>query len=135
MDDFIKLSKALSDPNRARVLLALREGGLFVCQIKAFLGLAVSTVSNHMSILREAGLVRCRKEGLLVRYSLLDKPSPEAAGALEWLFSSLGNGEMALDDARRVEEITSLDISEFCRSATDGGASGGNQNAIRNEYC
>ena len=61
MLDFIDLAKALSDENRVRALMMLREGELCVCQIIELLGLAPSTVSKHMSILRQVRLVQTRK--------------------------------------------------------------------------
>jgi ArsR family transcriptional regulator, arsenate/arsenite/antimonite-responsive transcriptional repressor len=60
---FARLAYALSDESRVRSVLALGGGELCVCKITAMLGLAPSTVSKHMSILRDAGLVQSRKEG------------------------------------------------------------------------
>ena len=55
MRDFMAITKALSDPNRVRILLALRDGELCVCQITELFGFAPSTVSKHLSILHGAG--------------------------------------------------------------------------------
>jgi DNA-binding transcriptional ArsR family regulator len=49
--------KALSDKNRIRIIKMLQKKPLCVCEIRAVLKLAVSTVSQHLSILREAGLI------------------------------------------------------------------------------
>src|ERR1051326_789220 len=54
MKEFMAITKALSDPNRVRVLLALRRGELCVCQITELFGFAPSTVSRPLSILRAA---------------------------------------------------------------------------------
>ena len=59
----VKALKALGDESRMRAILALRGRELCVCQIVELLKLAHSTVSKHMSILREAGLVQSRKIG------------------------------------------------------------------------
>ena len=48
MKTFIRVMKALSDPNRVRVVKLLQNGELCVCEIKEILGLAQSTVSKHM---------------------------------------------------------------------------------------
>lgn len=61
--DFMSVIKALADENRARILLALGGRELCVCQIVELLGLAPSTVSKHMSILKQARLVDGRKQG------------------------------------------------------------------------
>jgi ArsR family transcriptional regulator len=61
MREFVNITKALSDSNRVRTLLALRKGELCVCQITELFGLAPSTISKHLSILAQAGLVESRK--------------------------------------------------------------------------
>jgi DNA-binding transcriptional ArsR family regulator len=60
--DFLSITKALSDEARVRALLAVKDGELCLCQIIHLLRLAPSTVSKHMSILVQAGLLECRKE-------------------------------------------------------------------------
>ncbi|MHC4156850.1 MAG: ArsR/SmtB family transcription factor [Planctomycetota bacterium] len=62
MGDFTSIAKALSDENRVRALMMLSEGELCVCQLIEMLALAPSTVSKHMSILFQAGLVNARKQ-------------------------------------------------------------------------
>ena len=77
MRDLMKITKALADENRIRVLLALRRGELCVCQIVELLGLATSTVSKHMSILKQARLVESRKEGRWIYYRLAGDEGPQ----------------------------------------------------------
>ena len=67
MRELMGITKALSDPNRVRILLSLRRGELCVCQITELFGLATSTVSKHLSILSEAGLILSRKTGFTNR--------------------------------------------------------------------
>jgi ArsR family transcriptional regulator len=69
---FIRVMKALSDPNRVRVLKLLQAGELCVCEIQNFLELAQSTVSKHMKILEDAGLVDRKRQGTWMFYSLAD---------------------------------------------------------------
>ena len=64
--------KALSDPNRVRVVKLLQVKELCVCEIKEVLGLAQSTVSKHMKILEDAGLVDKERQGTWMIYSLAD---------------------------------------------------------------
>ena len=61
MDEIINIAKALSDSNRIRTLLALRKQELCVCRIIEILNLAPSTVSKHIAVLKNAGLVESRK--------------------------------------------------------------------------
>jgi ArsR family transcriptional regulator len=72
MRRFIKVMKALSDPNRVKMVKLLQRRVLCVCEIQAALGLAQSTASKHLKILEEAGLVRFTKDGLWVNYQLTD---------------------------------------------------------------
>ncbi len=64
--------KALSDPNRVRVVKLLQADELCVCEIQEVLGLAQSTVSKHMKILEDAGLVERQRQGTWIIYSLAD---------------------------------------------------------------
>ena len=73
MRDLIKIFKALSDSNRIRILKMLQIRPLCVCEITAVLNLATSTVSKHLSILREVDLIYDIKEGKWVNYYLNKK--------------------------------------------------------------
>ena len=72
MKTFIKVMKALSDPNRVKMVKMLQRRELCVCEIQAALGLAQSTVSKHLKILEEAGLIDYYKKGPWVNYRLAD---------------------------------------------------------------
>ncbi len=62
--------KALSDPNRVRVIKILGHKQLCVCELRDLIGLAQSTVSKHMKVLEEADLVDYHKEGSWIIYRL-----------------------------------------------------------------
>jgi DNA-binding transcriptional ArsR family regulator len=64
--------KAMSDPCRLRILLLLKEGELCVCEIMVALDRPQSTTSHHLSILKEEGLIRERKDGKWSRYRLAE---------------------------------------------------------------
>jgi len=83
MKDFIQVIKALSDPNRVKLLKLLQRREMCVCEIQAALGIAQPTVSKHLKILEGAGLVGRKKDGLWVNYFLSDgSRSPYAATLL-----------------------------------------------------
>ena len=65
-----RLFKALGDPTRLKIIEFLRRGEKCVCEIVPYLGLPQPTVSRHLKILRESGLVRFRKDGVRRLYSL-----------------------------------------------------------------
>ncbi len=72
MREFIKVMKALSDPNRVKIIKLLQRRVLCVCEIQKALGLAQSTASKHLKILEHAGLITFMKEGPWVNYRLAD---------------------------------------------------------------
>ena len=116
MRRFMAVAKALADDSRVRVLLALRRRELCVCQIIELLGLAPSTVSKHMSILRQARLVEGRKEGRWMHYRLAGEDSPpEATEAIEWVFRSLSGSPEIRRDAQRLKAIVKMDREKLCR--------------------
>lgn len=65
--------KILGDPTRLKILYALYEGELCVCDLGAALGMTVSAVSHQLSVLRHAHLVTFRREGKVVFYRLDDE--------------------------------------------------------------
>ncbi len=84
MRNVLYVTKALADETRLRALCALNGRELCVCQLIELLDLAPSTVSKHMSILRQAGLVEGRKSGRWMYYRL-----PEAGETTEGCFQAL----------------------------------------------
>ena len=114
MRGFMNITKALCDESRVRALMAVKEHELCVCQIIDLLGLAPSTVSRHMALLTQAGLLTRRKEGRWHFYRAAGAgASPEVQSALRWLFETLQDNPIILDDARRLEEVMKQDLEEL----------------------
>ena len=63
-------AKALADPCRLRIAVALRAGEMCVCDLAWVCGLAQNLVSHHLRVLRQTGLAHSRREGKLVIYRL-----------------------------------------------------------------
>jgi ArsR family transcriptional regulator, arsenate/arsenite/antimonite-responsive transcriptional repressor len=82
MRDISTLFKAVSDRTRLRILWMLRARPLCVCEIRDVLQLAVSTVSKHLSILRDAGFIVDYKDGKWVNYRRNDDPQAERIKAV-----------------------------------------------------
>ena len=115
MLEFLNITKALSEENRVRILLALEVGELCVCQIIELLELAPSTVSKHMSVLRQARLVQGRKDGRWTYYRLADESAPaEVNEAIAWVKKSLTGDERIGKDAKRLYEILKIDREVLC---------------------
>lgn len=94
--ELAEVAGALSEPHRLKALGMLVEGELCLCDLTEGLGLAASTVSNHMAILRRAGLVEARKDGRWMYFRLTRAEDHEEAGAccaplqaLAWALSAL----------------------------------------------
>jgi ArsR family transcriptional regulator, arsenate/arsenite/antimonite-responsive transcriptional repressor len=116
MNEFMAVTKALSDPNRVRILMALRQGELCVCQITELFGFAPSTMSKHLSILRQAGLILSRKSERWVYYRLPDKSAPVAVReALDWVQKSLAKTAEAAADVKKLKQILKTDLAVICR--------------------
>jgi DNA-binding transcriptional ArsR family regulator len=115
--DFMAISKALADENRVRILLSLRRGELCLCQLVELAGLAPSTVSKHMSILRQARLVESRKEGRWQYYRLAGSDaSPAVREAIGWVRKSLADDVQVIADAKRLEQILKIDPQQLCEN-------------------
>ena len=65
--------KALSDPTRVRILSALADGELCVGELAATLEMSISAISHQLSLLRKLRVVKARREGRHVFYSLDDE--------------------------------------------------------------
>lgn len=71
MDDLLSFFKTLSDPNRLRIVALLLEAGeMCVCDIERVLDLPQARVSRHLTLLRSARIVRARRSGQWMHYSL-----------------------------------------------------------------
>jgi ArsR family transcriptional regulator, arsenate/arsenite/antimonite-responsive transcriptional repressor len=111
----LSITKALSDENRVRVLMALNIGELCVCQIIELLSLAPSTVSKHMSILKQARLVEGEKNGKWVYYRLASSAPKAALEAIEWAKKHLVAETTIKRDAKNLRAIIRQHPVEVCR--------------------
>lgn len=115
MREFMAAAKALADENRVRTLLFLRGGELCVCQIVEMLSLAPSTVSKHMAVLHQAGLVESRKEGRWIYYRLAGRGAPPwVREAIRWAHTGLEEDPQVLADARRLGKVCKIPREDLC---------------------
>ena len=102
MKTFTLVMKALSDPNRVKILKLLQHKMMCVCELQGTLGLAQPTVSKHLRTLEKAGLVDSQKDGLWVNYYAADgNASPYAA-------SLLGNLKHWLNEDPELKELVRI---------------------------
>lgn len=116
MESILAITRALSDQNRLRALLALGDQEVCVCQLIELLQLAPSTVSKHMSILKQAGLVKGQKRGRWMYYRQAGADaSVSVRKTLEWINSCLPRSANIRQDRNQLKLIAKLDRHELCR--------------------
>jgi ArsR family transcriptional regulator len=113
MKDFVKVMKALSDPNRVKIIKMLQYKKLCVCEIQALLEISQHSVSKHLKILESAGIVASSKDGLWVNYHLAD------GSGSPYVSSLLGNLRHWLDDDPHVlsivQTLPEVSREDLCR--------------------
>lgn len=72
VSEIVRIFKALADPTRARLIMALTDGERSVSALVAGLELPQSSVSRHLASLRAAGLAETRRDGTQIYYRLAD---------------------------------------------------------------
>ena len=106
-----EIFKSLSDPNRIRILKMLQVKPLCVCEITEILGLAASTVSEHLAILKRAGFVSVSKEGKWINYHLKKNPSePELASLMTALHFMVEGDPVVKKDRKKLDNVDRLKI-------------------------
>jgi ArsR family transcriptional regulator, arsenate/arsenite/antimonite-responsive transcriptional repressor len=85
-----KISKALADETRLRIFEAISESGHMSCgEIVSMHNVSAATVSHHLKILSEAGLIACRREGQFVYSAAV----PETIEAYTQALAEIANGK------------------------------------------
>ncbi len=95
----VKTFKALADETRLRIVMLLANGELCVCDLMAVLALPQSTVSRHLSYLRNTGWVTDRRQGVWMHYRLDEGNTALHQALLTVLKKELPARGQACDDA------------------------------------
>lgn len=112
IEPLVDLLKTLGHPARLRILALLRDGEMCVCQINAVIGLAASTVSEHLTELRRAGLLAERKDGRWVYYEL--KPKAGLQDLVEVLWPHLDEVQRVKEDLKEARSVRKTPLSVIC---------------------
>ncbi|GAB2966400.1 metalloregulator ArsR/SmtB family transcription factor [Amycolatopsis acidiphila] len=96
-DALARLGRALADPTRCRILVALLDGVAYPARLAEQLGLSRSNVSNHLACLRGCGLVVASYEGRQVRYALADAHLARALTELAQVVLAVDPGPACVD--------------------------------------
>ena len=110
--DEVRVFKALSDPNRIRIMKLMLERELCLCEVREVLNLSNSTVSKHLSILRDAGLVLDSKNGKWVNFRINDRSDQQLVrSAIQMVKASFSDDETIRHDLKKVH---SVDRNKIC---------------------
>lgn len=115
MRQFLRITKALADETRLRIILGLQAGELCVCQITELLQLAPSTISRHLYLLAQAGLIEKRKTGKWVFYRLAEADaSTDVKASIELTIRALAKANRIRQDAALLKDIKERQLEENC---------------------
>jgi ArsR family transcriptional regulator len=114
MQTTLEIMKAVSDKNRLRVVAALsRYDELCACQLTELLNVSGATVSRHLSVLQQAGLIDSRKEG---RWVYFKRVKPAGTDALfQWLEDTFRASDELKADFALLEKIVGITREDLCR--------------------
>jgi len=114
--------KAAADATRLRILRMLEDGDLCVCQVVEVLGLSQSTVSRHLLVLKDAGLIEDEKRGKWVFYRLAPREAGIFPGALADLLSgALRREPRVAEDLRKIRLPRVTKLVACCPAPRDAG--------------
>ncbi len=112
MKSFTRVMKALSEASRVKIVKMLQRKSMCVCELQEALGISQSSVSKHLKILEEAGIVDHAKDGLWVNYYLANGSESPFVAAL------MGNLRHWLEDdpevSRLIDRLPDIRREEIC---------------------
>lgn len=97
-----RLGRAMADPTRSRILMSLLEGPSYPAMLSRALGLSRSNVSNHLTCLRDCGIVVAEPQGRQTRYEIADPHLTAALTALVDVTLAVDESAPCVDQACRV---------------------------------
>jgi ArsR family transcriptional regulator len=106
--------KALSDETRFRIAWALAEEDLCVCELSDALDVSQSTLSNHLSKMRDLGIVEARKDGSWVYYMLADGLRDQVSAMFEAFGEDLAGDESLRQDQERLAQRLDMRVDGRC---------------------
>lgn len=110
-----KTIKALADKNRLRIIYLLnKKKDLCVCEITDIIGLSQPTISSHLRLLENAGLIESVKDGLWVNYNISSRLDPLSKSMVETISRDLKTDKQMLSD---LEKLKSIDRDKICRDS------------------
>jgi ArsR family transcriptional regulator, arsenate/arsenite/antimonite-responsive transcriptional repressor len=115
MKEMVKVFKAVADPNRIRILKMLQKKKMCVCELSAVLGITQPSVSRHLSMLRDAGLVRDERDSQWINYELCEEKVNQYASAIMGHIRTWINEDPRI--SRDAAMLKTLNREKLCRKA------------------
>ena len=106
------LMKALSDDTRLRIVALLGNGELCVCHITESLGISQPNASQHLKVLRDAGVVVSQRKGSWAWYQLAPQADPARSRVLRTLLDELQQAQAMAEDMQRLSTARQSAICE-----------------------
>jgi ArsR family transcriptional regulator, arsenate/arsenite/antimonite-responsive transcriptional repressor len=118
MKELIRIFEILGDETRLRIMkILLEKEGLCVCEIIQALGTSQTRVSKHLRILKDAGLVKSKKKGLWVHYSINKNSSKNIKEVLLLLKHILNDDRILIKDRKRLSKAVKLSECKQVKSS------------------
>jgi ArsR family transcriptional regulator, arsenate/arsenite/antimonite-responsive transcriptional repressor len=109
--EYVNVFKALSDPNRIRIVKMLSERELCMCEIREMLNLSNSTVSQHLTVLRDAKLLLDSKDGKWVNFQINDKSEQKFIRSIITLIkNSFEDDDSIQEDSKKLHRVNRIKI-------------------------
>jgi len=106
MKELVKVLKAAGDKNRLRILKMLQHKPMCVCELSAALGIAQPSVSRHLSLLKDAGLVADERNGQWIDYRLCEeKINTFAPAVLQQIKGWINDDPRVKEDIKKTKTL------------------------------
>jgi ArsR family transcriptional regulator len=113
---FVEVLKTLGEESRLRILKLLQERPAYVCEIASILDLSMATVSSHLSRLKYFGIVKDKREGVKIKYFLIEPENPEINAFVQFLKGVGEEWEIVKRDRERLKKIKLKDVCKELKS-------------------
>ena len=113
MRELLKVFKALADKNRLRILKMLQYKKMCVCELSAALGITRPSVSKHLGLMKDAGLVQDERNGQWIDYCLCEEKINDFASVIQSHLNKWINDDPKVKED--IKNIKKLNREELCK--------------------
>jgi len=111
MRELVKVFKALADENRLRILKMLQHKKMCVCELAAALGITQPSVSRHLSLMKDAGLVIDERNGPWIDYGLCEEKINQYAPVIQsYLKGWINHDHKVKEDLKKIKHLRREEI-------------------------